>query len=80
MRVPVSWLREYVSFEQPVDELARLLTFAGLEVDHLERSGGDWDRIYVGQVVEIAAHPDADRLVLAERDRTARPLREVVGG
>ncbi|MDP9383247.1 MAG: phenylalanine--tRNA ligase subunit beta [Chloroflexota bacterium] len=65
MKVPVSWLREYVEIDLPVDELARVLTIAGMEVDKVERTGEDWDHVYVGEVIRVEQHPNADRLVLA---------------
>jgi phenylalanyl-tRNA synthetase beta chain len=72
MRVPISWLREYVDIPVPIADLAGRLTLAGLEVASVETIGvpgaalpWDPDRILVGQVVEIQPHPDADRLVLA---------------
>ena len=39
MRVPLSWLREYVDIDLPVPELAELLTNAGLEVESIETIG-----------------------------------------
>ena len=44
MRVPVSWLRDYVNITLPVAELAEMLTIAGLEVegiDYIGIAGGD---------------------------------------
>ena len=43
MRVPLSWLREYVSLAEPVDtsEVSRRLTAAGLEVESVESVGHD---------------------------------------
>jgi phenylalanyl-tRNA synthetase beta chain len=64
MRVPVSWLREYVSFDTPIDDLAHRLTLAGVEVAAVERTG-DWDKVYVGEITRIEPHPNADRLRLA---------------
>ncbi len=75
MRVPISWLKEYVDLSLPIEELAQRLTLAGLEVaaiEYLGLPGADlvWDRekIVVGEIVEIKPHPDADRLVLAVVD------------
>lgn len=87
MRVPISWLSEYVDIPLPIPELAERLTFAGLEVAGLEvigRPGAPlpWDpeRILVGEVVEIAPHPQADRLVLATvRYGAAEPKTVVTG-
>ena len=39
MKVPVSWLREYVDFDLPVEELARRLVFTSCEVDRIVRQG-----------------------------------------
>ena len=43
MRVPLSWLREYVPLAEPVDttEVSRRLTAAGLEVESVESVGHD---------------------------------------
>ncbi len=81
MRVPLSWLREYVDITIPVEELAHRLTLAGLEVEAMEYIGvpaGEgvrsdhlvWDRekIVIGHILEVKSHPNADRLVLAVVD------------
>ena len=68
MKVPISWLREYVDITISLDELAERLTLAGLEVGAVELIGDWWDRekIVVGEVVDVRAHPNADRLVLVD--------------
>ncbi|MDH4209669.1 MAG: phenylalanine--tRNA ligase subunit beta, partial [Anaerolineae bacterium] len=72
MRVPLSWLKEYVDITLPVEELAERLTLAGLEVaavEHVQvpedRPAWDPETIVVGEVVEVRPHPNADRLTLA---------------
>lgn len=66
MRVPLSWLQDYVRIDLPIKELSERLTLGGLEVKAIDRIGEAWDReaIFVGQVVGIRPHPNADRLVL----------------
>jgi phenylalanyl-tRNA synthetase beta chain len=68
MRVPLSWLKDYVDLLLPLEELANRLTLAGLEVAAVEQVGADWDRerIVVGEVVAVHPHPNADRLVLVD--------------
>ncbi len=80
MRVPLSWLREYVDITLPIPELAERLTLAGLEVNKIEYYGlpsddprADhlvWDRarVKVGAIVEVKPHPNADRLTIAMVD------------
>ncbi len=68
MRVPLSWLREYVDLTLPTAELAERLTLAGLAVDAIKPVGDWWDPdfIRVGEVVAVLPHPDADRLTLVD--------------
>lgn len=79
MRVPVSWLREYIELDQPVTQLAHLLTIAGLEVTGIEDTGSGWDRVFVGMVERIERVPEADRLVLATVNYGADSLTVVTG-
>ncbi len=64
MKVPLSWLKEYVDFEDSIDGLADKLTFSGAEVEGIEIIGGDYEEIVVGEVVATESHPNADRLTV----------------
>ena len=62
--------------------LAERLTLAGLEVESITQIGELWDRdkVFVGQILAVTRHPDADRLVLVRVDYGARePLTVVTG-
>ena len=78
MLVPLSWLREYVDIPLPTARLADRLTLAGLEEASLIQTGSWWeeDKIVVGQVVAVAPHPDADRLVLVDVDHYPSSARD----
>jgi phenylalanyl-tRNA synthetase beta chain len=105
MKIPISWLKDYVDITIPIEELARRLTLAGLEVEHIEYYGvaqaraaevhvpqGNtapapepnlvWDRekIVIARIVEVKAHPNADRLVLADVDYGGEGTHQVVTG
>ena len=64
MLIPISWLRRYVPIDLPPRELAHRLTMAGLEIDEVREVGAEWGKnnVVVGHVVELAPHPNADRL------------------
>ena len=64
MRVPLSWLGEFVPLPADREALAQRLTSAGVEVTAVERIGGDWEGVVAGRVLEVAPHPNADRLRL----------------
>ncbi len=65
MKVPFSWLREYVSVSLSAREIAERLTMAGIEANVTEATGQSWNKITVGQIVALEPHPNADRLQLA---------------
>jgi len=68
MKVPLSWLGEYVDVILSPTELANRLTMAGTEVNGVQVVGGSWENIVVGQIVAVNPHPNADRLSLATID------------
>ena len=68
MRVPLSWLAEYVPLRTPPAELAHRLTIAGLETAYDPGPGGGWANVVVGRVEDVRPHPNADRLRLADVD------------
>jgi phenylalanyl-tRNA synthetase beta chain len=85
MKVPVSWLREYVSFDLPIEELGRRLVFTSCEVDRIVGRGvpdvdGNLGRFRVGRVLEAAKHPNADRLQLCRVDVGEGDARQIVCG
>jgi phenylalanyl-tRNA synthetase beta chain len=85
MKVPVSWLREYVQFDVPVEEVARRLVFTSCEVDRVVQRGvpdanGNLERFLVGKVLEAEKHPNADRLQLTRVDVGEGEPRTIVCG
>jgi phenylalanyl-tRNA synthetase beta chain len=85
MRVPISWLREYVPLEMPLPELAERLSVTTAEVDGIEPRGvadtnGNLGLFRVGKVVEAVKHPNADRLQLTRVDVGEGAPRQIVCG
>lgn len=71
MKIPLSWLKDYIEIELPVGELADLLTMSGSEVTGIERVGEGWQGIVVARIVDVKPHPNADRLRLVTVDTGA---------
>lgn len=70
MLIPISWLKRYVPVDMPAQELAHRLTMAGLEIDEVREVGADWgrDKVFVGHVMAVDRHPNADRLTVPTVD------------
>lgn len=79
MKVPVSWLRDYVDFDATPEELAEKLTFSGIEVEGIKTVGSDYAGLAVGEVTAIAPHPGADRLRLCRVDNGMEEVAVVCG-
>ncbi|WP_163921695.1 phenylalanine--tRNA ligase subunit beta [Photobacterium sp. Alg240-V54] len=80
MKFSESWLREWVNPAVNSEELAHQITMAGLEVDGIEAVAGEFIGVKVGQVVECAQHPDADKLRVTKVDVGAEELLDIVCG
>jgi phenylalanyl-tRNA synthetase beta chain len=85
VRVPLSWLRDYVDVDVPADEIARRLAVSTLEVDRVLEPGvpdvdGNLGLFRIGKVLEAAKHPNADRLQLCRVDVGEGEPRQIVCG
>ena len=80
MRVPLSWLREYVDVQLTPEQLAERLTLLGMEVRSVERWGAGWRNVVVGELLTVAPHPRADRLSLTTVTVGEGPALEIVCG
>jgi phenylalanyl-tRNA synthetase beta chain len=85
VKVPLSWLREYVPIDMPVRELADRLVISTCEVDRIATVGvadtdGNLGLFRVGHVLEAEKHPNADRLQLCRVDVGEGDARQIVCG
>src|SRR3954453_3737062 len=85
MKVPVSWLREYVPLPMPLPELAARLAISSCEGDRIGHRGvadedGNLGLYRVGHVLEAGKHPNADRLQLCQVDVGESEPRQIVCG
>ena len=74
MKIPLSWLNDYVQVDDlPLEAFRQRLTLGGLEVEKVEVVGHpgselpwDPDKVLTAEVLAVRPHPDASRLVLVE--------------
>jgi phenylalanyl-tRNA synthetase beta chain len=64
MKVTFNWLKQYVDFDWSPAELAERLTMLGIEVEGIQKFGGEFEGIVVAQVLTVDKHPNADKLTL----------------
>jgi phenylalanyl-tRNA synthetase beta chain len=79
MKITLNWLKQYVDFNWPPEELTERLTMLGLEVEGVQKLGGEFEGIVVAQVITRDKHPNADKLSLC-RVNDGQGERQIVCG
>lgn len=80
MKFSELWLREWVNPAIDSDALSNQITMAGLEVDGVEPVSGAFNGVVVGEVVECAQHPNADKLRVTKVNVGGDRLLDIVCG
>ncbi len=71
MKISLNWLKEYIEISESAKEIAHILTMTGLEVEGIESVEtikGGLNGVVIGEVMECAKHPNADKLSLTKVD------------
>ena len=79
MKLPLSWLRDWVEVEATPEAIGEALTLRGLYVAGIASHGASHPGVVVARVLEVKRHPNADRLSLCRVDGGAGELRVVCG-
>jgi phenylalanyl-tRNA synthetase beta chain len=80
MQFPESWLREFCNPRLTTAQLADTLTMAGLEVEELKPVAPAFSHIVVGEIMDAAQHPNADRLRVCQVNVGQAQLLTIVCG
>jgi phenylalanyl-tRNA synthetase beta chain len=68
MKFSLSWLRDHLDTEAPLDRITDTLTMIGLELESVEDRGATLASFRIARVIEAAPHPNADRLRVCQVD------------
>jgi phenylalanyl-tRNA synthetase beta chain len=79
VKVPLSWLREFVPIELDVEALADRIDAHGIKVEGIDRPWAGLEGVVVAKVLEVRDHPNSDKLCLAIVDGGEGPVQVVVG-
>src|SRR5215467_2422139 len=80
MKFSVNWLREFVDLPKNPEDIAELLTRAGIETKKIEPRGANIEGVLVSQITASSRHPNADRLSVCEVDDGSGTKRQIVCG
>src|SRR6476659_7566441 len=62
MKFTLSWLKEHLDTDEPLEKLADKLTMIGLEVENIEDKAKALAPFSIARVISAEQHPNADRL------------------
>src|SRR5262245_12993471 len=62
MKFTLSWLKEHLDTDEPLERLADKLTMIGLEVESIEDKAKQLAPFSIARVISAEQHPNADRL------------------
>src|SRR5437588_3589350 len=80
MKFTLSWLKEHLTTDEPLDKLADKLTMIGLEVENIEDKAKQLAPFTIARVIEARPHPNADRLRVCIVDTgSGEPVQVVCG-
>ena len=66
MNISMKWLSEYVETTPDIAAFCDRMTITGTKVERAETSGEEIERVVLGKILSIEAHPDADKLVVTQ--------------
>jgi len=79
MKVPISWLKDYVDINVSAKDYGNALTISGSKVEGFEVQGEEITKVVVGKIVSIEKHPDADKLQVTKVDIGNEEIQIVTG-
>ena len=80
MQISLNWLKELLPLEADADEIAEHLTMLGLEIEAVRRPGQDIENVFVGRILDIQPHPEADKLVVCRTDAGQGEALQIICG
>ncbi|HUG32316.1 MAG TPA: phenylalanine--tRNA ligase subunit beta [Acidimicrobiia bacterium] len=80
MKVSLAWLQEFIDLPTTdVNELSYAFDMLGHKVEGVDELGADWTDVYVGEVLDVAPHPDADKVRVCQVDSGTGPTQIICG-
>lgn len=79
MKISYNWLKQYININLPPHELEEKMTFAGIEVEAVEKLGAELEQIKIAEIVTHKLHPDSDHLSICEVNDGSETVQVICG-
>lgn len=79
MKAPLRWLKEFIDITQTPNQIGKILTSLGLEVDGIDRLQPGFSHVVIAKVLSTEPHPNADKLCIAQVSDGTETVQVVCG-
>ena len=79
MKLPINWMKDFLNTKKSIDEIASILTLAGLEVDGILGTSFNFSNVVTAKVIDTQKHPESERLQLAKVDTGSEIINLICG-
>jgi phenylalanyl-tRNA synthetase beta chain len=79
MKISYNWLKEYIDLKLSPQELEEKLTFAGIEVEAVEKIGAELEQIKIAEILEKEVHPGSDHLSVCQVNDGSETVQVICG-
>lgn len=80
MNISISWLKQYVDIDVPVEELCERMIRIGFEVEDIQDLSETMKNVVVAKILKLEKHPDSDHLQICQMDvGTGEPVQIITG-
>lgn len=79
MKVPISWLKDYVEIKENIKKYSDMMTMSGSKVEGYENPFHEITNVVTGKITEVTTHPDADKLIVTKVDVKTEIIQIVTG-
>ncbi len=80
MKLPLSWLKEYVDWNVTPEKFVELMMWRGFEVASIEREMENVTNVCVGKILKLEKHPNADKLQICSIDVGGEEPLQIITG
>ncbi|QIL51122.1 phenylalanine--tRNA ligase subunit beta [Weissella coleopterorum] len=80
MKVSTNWLKDYMTIDLPVNELAEKISRTSVEIEGNSQMQGKMKKVVIAKVLTVEPHPDSDHMVITQVDAGEdEPIQIVTG-
>lgn len=80
MKISLSWLKEYIAIDMPVEELCNRMVQVGFEIEEVEDLSLRMQNVVVAKILRIEKHPDSDHLLICQVDVGGETSQQIITG